>query len=285
MKRVLKMTLLTMAFILALCGSALAADVEELDAGFYGIGSAEGVSIKALDAGGDPVNSVAAENGDTTVTYYEGAVKLSVTGDVEAEEDDQFLVLLVDGDELPADEDSSIRYIDQTSGGIAFTVYPDVDDIKSATEMTLFITSNREGFKTISIPVSFAPKGAFVEAAAQYTADVTLSVTAPGEMVYGTPVSLNCSASARAGAAGAGVELPPLSGDLKLVVEDDDGYREVYDVAGYSGSVPISISTDGMNAGDYTVTAVLEDEDCIYGGSSASFNFTIAPRKAKVIWG
>lgn len=280
MKRVLKLTLLTMAFILALCGSALAAAGDELDAGFYGIGSAEGVSITALDANGSEVSAVAAETGDTTVTYYEGAVKLSVTASVEAEEGDEFLVLLVDGDELPAAGDSTIRYIDQVSGEIDFTVYPTVDGIKSATEMTLFITSNQEGFETISVPVGFAPDGAFVEAAARYIADVELNVTTRNAMVYGATAYLDCTAKAEAGAEGAAAG-EPLSGVIKLVVEGD-GYSKTYDVEGYHNT--LSIPTIGMNAGTYTVTAVLEDETCMYGGASAPCSFTLAPLEVNVVW-
>ena len=161
MKRVLRMASLTLVLALLLGISAMAAEETKLSGGFYGFASGsthDGLTVKieAQDADGDKITAQTAQLTEKTAPYYEGSVKLSVTCAVDAEDEDQFLVLLMDSneEEIPLADDT-IYYIDQTAGTIQFTVYPILPKVE--TDMMLYITSNQEGFKTIKIPLAYDP--------------------------------------------------------------------------------------------------------------------------------
>ena len=165
MKRVLRMASLTLVLALLLGISAMAAEETKLSGGFYGFASGsthDGLTVKieAQDADGDKITAQTAQLTEKTAPYYEGSVKLSVTCAVDAEDEDQFLVLLMDSneEEIPLADDT-IYYIDQTAGTIQFTVYPILP--KDETDMMLYITSNQEGFKTIKIPLAYDPGGKY----------------------------------------------------------------------------------------------------------------------------
>ena len=95
-------------------------------------------------------------------SFYPGSVKMAVTysGSIAAREN--YVVLLVEGDALPT-VDNAIYYIDQTTtastGAITFNVYP--MDIAEQKALTLYITSDKEGFSTIKISMGYAPAGEY----------------------------------------------------------------------------------------------------------------------------
>jgi len=159
----LRMTLMAMALTLVLCGSALAAE-RSLDAGFYDIGTATNVTVTAMEDGTTKAPAVTATIGSGTAIYYEGAERLAVTYS-DAKAGSQYLVMLVEGDQLPT-VDNAIWYIDQvagSSGSIKFDVYPTLSD-KSAQQLSLYITSNQDGFETKKIGLKYAPANTYTEA-------------------------------------------------------------------------------------------------------------------------
>ena len=86
-------------------------------------------------------------------------MKVTYTG--EATKSDQFMVLLVKGDDLPT-VSNAIYYIDQVAKGddepVVFEkVYP-MEPAESMA-MTLYITGNGENFETIKIPLGYAKSG------------------------------------------------------------------------------------------------------------------------------
>lgn len=162
MKRVTRIISLALVFAMLLGISAMAAETQRsLGAGFYGIGSASGVTIEARDANNTKtgVTTTSATVGNGTKVYHEGSVRLSVTYSGTAKTGDQLLVLLMDKNTsgVPNVEDA-IWYINQEakgSGSIVFDVYPTAPTAK--TDMTLYITSSNKDFTTIAIPVSYTP--------------------------------------------------------------------------------------------------------------------------------
>lgn len=169
MKRILKLFLLMTVLTAMMSTTVFAA--ETLGAGFYGIGKAANVSIVPCKANGNEVKSTAAVrvggSGDA-VKYYEGAVRLEVTYSGESDIGDQFVVMLVtDKNKLPTAADA-ICYINQEAGGsgkIEFDVYPMLPNTKTTTDMTLYITSNREDFTTIAITMTYSADNQYKKAA------------------------------------------------------------------------------------------------------------------------
>ena len=157
MKRILSTLLLCALTVSLLCITALAeGEQRSLDAGFYSIGTTANVMIEPRTAANVKVDATSATVGKSVATYYEGAERLSVTYTGAAEENEQFLVLLVTGEGLPTASDT-ICYINQTAkdaGDITFDVYPVLPE--TSTDMTLYITSNRAGFTTIEVPLEYA---------------------------------------------------------------------------------------------------------------------------------
>lgn len=160
-----KMLLLVSVFTLLLCGSALA-DERSLDAGFYEIGSAANVTIVARTVNNAKVTAVTATVENGTASYYENAARLSVDYTGNMSDTDQFVVMLVEGSELPTASNNNICYIDQMNGANlksgCFDVYPMLPD--ETTGMTLYITSDRKDFTTITVPLNYAVSGSYAEA-------------------------------------------------------------------------------------------------------------------------
>lgn len=147
-----------------LCITALAETQQFTQGGFYVTGKASGVTITPQTATGETVSSTSAnvDGQEGYESFYPGSVKMAVTysGSIAAEEN--YVVLLVEGDALPT-VDNAIYYIDQTTtasaGAITFNVYP--MDIAEQKPLTLYITSDKAGFETIAIPMGYAPAGSY----------------------------------------------------------------------------------------------------------------------------
>lgn len=165
MKRILSTLLLCALTVSLLCITALAeGEQRSLDAGFYSVGTAANVTIEPRTAANVKVDATSATVGEGVAKYYEGAERLSVTYTGAAEEGEQFLVLLVTGKGLPTAADT-ICYIDQTAkdaGSVTFDVYPMLP--RTGGDLTLYITSNRENFTTIEVPMKYALANTYTEA-------------------------------------------------------------------------------------------------------------------------
>ena len=164
MKKLRNALLLAGVLAALLCITALAETQEFAQGGFYVTDKASGVTITPQTATGETVSSTSANvDGQTGYeSFYPGSVKMAVTysGSIAAREN--YVVLLVEGDALPT-VDNAIYYIDQTTtastGAITFNVYP--MDIAEQKALTLYITSDKEGFSTIKIPMGYAPAGEY----------------------------------------------------------------------------------------------------------------------------
>lgn len=165
MKRTFKLLLLCALTASLLCTAALAeGEQRSLGAGFYSIDTVANVTIEPRTAADVKVNATSATVDGGVAKYYEGAERLSVTYTGAAEAGDQFLVLLVTGTGLPTTSDA-ICYINQTAtdaGSITFDVYPMLPD--TGKDLTLYITSNRENFTTIEVPLKYALANTYTEA-------------------------------------------------------------------------------------------------------------------------
>ena len=164
MKKLRNALLLAGVLAALLCITALAETQEFAQGGFYVTDKASGVTITPQTATGETVSSTSA-NVDGQEGYesvYPGSVKLAVTYSGSIAAGENYVVLLVEGDALPT-VDNAIYYIDQTTtastGAITFNVYP--MDIAGQKPLTLYITSDKEGFSTIKIPMGYAPAGSY----------------------------------------------------------------------------------------------------------------------------
>lgn len=165
MKKVWRMLLLAGVFTVLLCVSALAADTVT-GSGFYDIGTVSNVKITPAASSGEvtktSANVDAAKEGYET--FYAGSDKLTVTYNGTVETGDQFVVMLVTGEGLPTAA-NTICYIDQKAGGtgnVEFDVYPMLP--ATTGKMTLFITSDREGFGKVEVPLNYAVSGNYEKA-------------------------------------------------------------------------------------------------------------------------
>ena len=164
MKKLRNALLLAGVLAALLCVTALAETQQFTQGGFYVTGKASGVTITPQTATGETVSSTSAnvDGQEGYESFYPGSVKMAVTysGSIAAEEN--YVVLLVEGDALPT-VDNAIYYIDQTTtasaGAITFNVYP--MDIAEQKPLTLYITSDKAGFETIAIPMGYAPAGSY----------------------------------------------------------------------------------------------------------------------------
>ena len=164
MKKLRNALLLAGVLAALLCITALAETQEFAQGGFYVTDKASGVTIMPQTATGETVSSTSAnvDGQEGYESFYPGSVKMEVTysGSIAAEEN--YVVLLVEGDALPT-VDNAIYYIDQTTtastGAITFNVYP--MDIAEQKALTLYITSDKEGFSTIKISMGYAPAGSY----------------------------------------------------------------------------------------------------------------------------
>ncbi len=163
MKKLRNALLLAGVLAALLCVTALA-ESQSLDGGFYVTGKASGVTITPQTATGETVSSTSADvDGQTGYeSFYPGSVKMAVTYSGSIAAGENYVVLLVEGDALPT-VDNAIYYIDQTTtastGAITFNVYP--MDIAGQKALTLYITSDKEGFSTIKISMGYAPAGSY----------------------------------------------------------------------------------------------------------------------------
>lgn len=163
MKKLRNALLLAGVLAALLCVTALA-ESQSLDGGFYVTGKASGVTITPQTATGETVSSTSADvDGQTGYeSFYPGSVKMAVTYSGSIAAGENYVVLLVEGDALPT-VDNAIYYIDQTTtastGAITFNVYP--MDIAGQKALTLYITSDKEGFSTIKISMGYAPAGEY----------------------------------------------------------------------------------------------------------------------------
>lgn len=164
MKKLRNALLLAGVLAALLCITALAETQEFAQGGFYVTDKASGVTITPQTATGETVSSTSANvDGQTGYeSFYPGSVKMAVTYSGSIAAGENYVVLLVEGNALPT-VDNAIYYIDQTTtastGAITFNVYP--MDIAGQKPLTLYITSDKEGFSTIKIPMGYAPAGEY----------------------------------------------------------------------------------------------------------------------------
>ena len=164
MKKLRNALLLAGVLAALLCITALAETQEFAQGGFYVTDKASGVTITPQTAAGDKVSSTSAnvDGQEGYESFYPGSVKMEVTYSGSIAAGENYVVLLVEGDALPT-VDNAIYYIDQTTtastGAITFNVYP--MDIAGQKPLTLYITSDKEGFSTIAIPMGYAPAGSY----------------------------------------------------------------------------------------------------------------------------
>ena len=152
---ILLLLALTAALLLSLC---VMAD-EAPDSGFYRLPT-EGLTVTAKTAENVEVTGteVDVDDDDTTSaeTVYPGSERLSVQ--LTDAEDGQYLVLLVDGksSNLPTTS-NTILYINQAAPEnkiVTFDVYPNLDSL-TGEDLTLYITSNADGFNTITANLKY----------------------------------------------------------------------------------------------------------------------------------
>lgn len=164
MKKVWRMLLLAGVFTVLLCVSAMAADTVT-SSGFYDIGTATNVKVEPKASSGEVTKTSADVNLDGKYeTFYAGSDKLTVTYSGTVAEGDQFVVMLVTGEGLPTAA-NTICYIDQKAGGtgnVEFDVYPMLP--ATTGKMTLYITSDREGFGKVEVPLNYAVSGTYAVA-------------------------------------------------------------------------------------------------------------------------
>lgn len=163
MKKIVKATLLAAALTALLCVCAMAETVT--GSGFYGIGSASGVTITPQDASGAKVSAQSA-NVDGVAGYenfYPGSVKLEVTLAGEFAAGENYAVFLMEGSDTVPTISKAIYYINQTTvtseTSITFDVFP--MDIGGKKDLTLYITSDKIGFETVVVHLGYVPNGTY----------------------------------------------------------------------------------------------------------------------------
>ena len=124
--------------------------------GFFDIGTKENVVIKPF------VNNTEAtvternvDSEEAADQWYKDSNRLEVSYNA-ASSGGYYGVVLVEGSELPT-KDTEIYFIDQLTAGSAtidFNVYPILPE--ETTDMTLYISSNVEGFDLVNIPLNYA---------------------------------------------------------------------------------------------------------------------------------
>lgn len=152
MKNKIFALLLVFCFLFNL--TSFAADTEELN-GFYDIGTYQNVDIKPY-SGDTEVNATMKNlDGDEELEQlYENSDRIEVSYTA-ATNGGYYGVLLVEGNELPT-KDNKIIYINQLtaeSNTVDFNVYPMLP--KKATPLSLYISSNVEGFELIKVPLNY----------------------------------------------------------------------------------------------------------------------------------
>ena len=155
MKKAMKI-LLTTAFVVAAFGvTAMAADAETSN-GFYGIGTAEKVSVEAF-AGETAIEATTDKDVDAdgaADTWYKDSDRIEVAFSG-AESGKNYGVILVEGSSLPTAA-SDIYYINQVASSgtnVNFNVYPAT--IAKTTDMTMYISSDVADFDLVEVPMSY----------------------------------------------------------------------------------------------------------------------------------
>ncbi len=152
-----KISILLMVLVVsALFALPVMAEDAAVANGFYGIGSADNVSIKAF-AGDTEVQSTQKDvNADSKAeAWYENSDRLEVSYSA-ATEAGYYGAILVEGTGLPTVDDE-ILFIDQVtagSEGIKFNVYPMLPE--ETTGMTFYISSSIDDEDLIKIPLGYA---------------------------------------------------------------------------------------------------------------------------------
>lgn len=154
MKKNIFTLLLVLVVSTALSTTVMAAG--ETISGFYDIGTSQNVTLSPC-AGDTQVSATKTNvdsdsnvemiylNSDNVGIEYQDAVEGGYYG-----------IMLVEGSGLPT-KDTQIHYMNQEKAGdtdVTFNIK--TSSIKETTEMTLYITSNAEGFEMVNIPMSYA---------------------------------------------------------------------------------------------------------------------------------
>ncbi len=123
------------------------------DAGFYDVGTAEGVEIVPLSESGEAVQAVTrnvdGEDGDEL--FYPGSVALRVTLDA-AKAGKWYLLTVSSGD--------TVCFADQQSGGGQLTFRAAFSLPAQRTDLTIRIGSDDNGFAPIAVALSYTPEAA-----------------------------------------------------------------------------------------------------------------------------
>ena len=157
MKKVLSL-FLAVVLMSTMVFSVSAADTVTA-AGFYNIGTKEGVTIIPAASEGTVEEVMVDIDGDGSFEkLFNNSDKLSVTY-TDAVVNEYYGVILVEGTELPT-KDNAIFYIDQLtakSGILDVGVYPILPDKK--TEPTLYISCSDETKGLVSVVLNYTPEG------------------------------------------------------------------------------------------------------------------------------
>lgn len=148
-------SILLLVFLISAMFSMTVAAETTTASGFYNIGSVDDVEITPYAANSRvSVTDQDVDNDNVSDKWYVNSDRLEVSY-TEATDDGYYGVILVEGSDLPT-KDNTIFYIDQVtaeSNTIDFNVYPILPE--ETTDLTLYISSNVEGFKLISIPLNY----------------------------------------------------------------------------------------------------------------------------------
>ena len=136
--------------LLTLSGTALAA--EPGDSGFYGIGTAPGLTVEPLTSGGDPAEAeIRDADGDGLEdVFYPGSAALRVTlADTAA--DSVYMIRLSERD------GDGVCYVDQARGGgvLTFAVRFLLPDRPTA--LLLTVSSSQAEFASLTVPLVYTP--------------------------------------------------------------------------------------------------------------------------------
>ncbi len=155
MKRKIITLLLTISALFVFGSTVMAAEGNKAN-GFYDLGSGENVKMTVFS--GDTEVSATEKNvdGDEELEqWYKDSNKIGVTY-TEAIDGAYYSIVLVDGRGLPT-KDSKIFYLNQaTAEGTDVEFKAGIEAPESTVDMSLYISSNAEGFKLVNIPVSYA---------------------------------------------------------------------------------------------------------------------------------
>ena len=155
--------ILALCIVLLLSAAAPAAAAEPEEAGFYGVGSAEGLEIVPLSEAGTAVSAVArnVDGIDGDEVFYPGSrsLRILLTG---TEPGKEYLLTLSAGE--------AVLYVDQRAGGGTIGFAAAFLLPAARTELTLRVGSSAVGFSPISVTLYYTPG----------TTDGKATSTAPG---------------------------------------------------------------------------------------------------------